>query len=90
MAALALLFAIHAASSTPLFILDEVDAALDAVNVDKLANYLRHSCTHCQLIVVSLKDQLYHLADVLIGVMKDKDSQSSRVLTMDLRDYPYQ
>ncbi|KAL7701934.1 structural maintenance of chromosome (SMC) family protein [Lotmaria passim] len=89
MAALALLFAIHEVSPTPFFVLDEVDAALDAGNVEKLANYLRKNCQSCQFVVVSLKDQLYHMADILLGVMKDKGRESSKVLTMDLRGYPY-
>jgi structural maintenance of chromosome 1 len=89
MAALALLFAIHEVSPTPFFVLDEVDAALDAGNVEKLANYLRKNCQSCQYVVVSLKDQLYHMADMLLGVMKDKERESSKVLTMDLRGYPY-
>lgn len=89
MAALALLFAIHAVSPSPFFVLDEVDAALDAGNVEKLANYLRTNSKACQFIVVSLKDQLYHLADILIGVMKDKERESSKVLTMDLNSYAF-
>ncbi|KAJ1920241.1 Structural maintenance of chromosomes protein 1 [Mycoemilia scoparia] len=40
-AALALLFAIQTSKPAPFFVLDEVDAALDLVNVTKLANYLR-------------------------------------------------
>lgn len=40
-AALALLFAMHSFQPSPFFILDEVDAALDAVNVSKVANYIR-------------------------------------------------
>ncbi|CCW61443.1 unnamed protein product [Phytomonas sp. EM1] len=89
MAALALLFAIHDVSATPFFILDEVDAALDAVNVEKLANFLRNNCFTCQFVVVSLKDQLYHMADFLIGVLKDKEKGTSKVLTMDLGGFPY-
>ncbi|KAG5466933.1 hypothetical protein LSCM1_01110 [Leishmania martiniquensis] len=89
MAALALLFAIHEVSPTPFFVLDEVDAALDAGNVEKLANYLRKNCQSCQFIVVSLKEQLYHMSDMLLGVLKDKERESSKVLTMDLRGYPY-
>ncbi|GET92870.1 structural maintenance of chromosome (SMC) family protein, putative [Leishmania tarentolae] len=89
MAALALLFAIHEVSPTPFFVLDEVDAALDAGNVDKLASYLRKNCQSCQFVVVSLKEQLYHMADMLLGVMKDKERETSKVFTMDLRGYPY-
>jgi structural maintenance of chromosome 1 len=84
MAAMALLFAINAYSPTPFFVLDEVDAALDIGNVQKLAHYLRkHAGEKCQYIVVSLKEQLYHLADGLIGVYKDTARESSGTLTFD-------
>uniref|UniRef100_A0A7S1R1H3 Structural maintenance of chromosomes protein n=1 Tax=Neobodo designis TaxID=312471 RepID=A0A7S1R1H3_NEODS len=86
MAAMALLFAIHATSPTPFFVLDEVDAALDIGNVVKLAHYLKtHAASgECQYIVVSLKEQLYHAADGLVGIYKDTARESSGVLTMDL------
>ncbi|EGV63322.1 hypothetical protein CANTEDRAFT_114616 [Yamadazyma tenuis ATCC 10573] len=41
MAALALLFAIHSFHPSPFFVLDEVDAALDSANVNKIANYIK-------------------------------------------------
>lgn len=44
MAALALLFAIHSYRPSPFFVLDEVDAALDATNVARVAHYIRN-CT---------------------------------------------
>jgi structural maintenance of chromosome 1 len=88
MAALALLFAIHAISPTPFFVLDEVDAALDIGNVEKLAKYLRSNSANCQYIVVSLKEQLYHEADTLIGVYKDREQEGSSTATVDLRRYP--
>merc|ERR1711898_10360 len=40
-AALALLFSIHAYRPSPFFVMDEVDAALDSVNVRKVCNYIR-------------------------------------------------
>lgn len=86
MAALALLFAIHSvAPSAPFFVLDEVDAALDIGNVLKLAEYLRSHKDTCQFIVVSLKEQLYHVADSLLGVYKDHNRDSSGTLSLDLR-----
>lgn len=88
MAALALLFAIHSISPAPFFVLDEVDAALDSANVSKLAHYLRTHSDRCQFLVVSLKDQLYHVADSLLGVYKDRHRESSGTLTLDLKQFP--
>lgn len=88
MAALALLFSIHAVSPSPFFVLDEVDAALDSGNVEKLARYIRQNAQSCQFIVVSHKDQLYSLADVLLGVTGEK-KEVSRVLSLDLRGYTF-
>lgn len=58
-AALALLFAIHTYRPSPFFVLDEVDAALDAVNVSKVANYIRSRSRDCQFVVISLKDDFF-------------------------------
>eukprot|EP00955_Chlamydomonas_euryale_P069913 360622-Chlamydomonas_euryale.AAC.19 len=41
LASLALLFAIHSYRPSPFFVLDEVDAALDATNVSRVAHYIR-------------------------------------------------
>ena len=41
LASLALLFAIHSYRPSPFFVLDEVDAALDATNVARVAHYIR-------------------------------------------------
>eukprot|EP00796_Vickermania_ingenoplastis_P005368 gene5368-3863_t len=88
MAALALLFAIHALSPSPFFVLDEVDAALDAGNVEKLARYVRQNAQQGQFVVVSHKDQLYCLADVLLGVTT-KQKDVPQVLSLDLRGYSF-
>jgi structural maintenance of chromosome 1 len=68
---------------SPFFILDEVDAALDNLNVAKVAGFIRSkSCEHeegreggCgfQSIVISLKDSFYDKAEALVGVYRDSD-----------------
>lgn len=55
MAALALLFALQSFHPAPFFVLDEIDADLDPVNVLSLANYLREA--KFQVIVISHSDR---------------------------------
>lgn len=99
-AALALLFSIHSFKPSPFFILDEVDAALDNLNVAKVAGFIRSkSCEGArndqdaeggcgfQSIVISLKDSFYDKAEALVGVYRDSDRSCSRTLTFDLTKY---
>ncbi|VAI87639.1 unnamed protein product [Triticum turgidum subsp. durum] len=99
-AALALLFAIHSFRPSPFFILDEVDAALDNLNVAKVAGFIRSkSCERAgeeqdgdggcgfQSIVISLKDSFYDKAEALVGVYRDSERSCSRTLTFDLTKY---
>ncbi|KAG5366437.1 Structural maintenance of chromosomes protein 1 [Yarrowia sp. B02] len=89
MAALALLFSIHSFHPSPFFVLDEIDAALDNANVQRVANYIRkHAGTKCQFIVISLKRGLYTHGECLVGIYRDQEVNSSKILTMDLRSYP--
>ena len=69
-AALSLLFAIHSYRPSPFFILDEVDAALDHGNVQRVTRFLQ-SQKNIQFIVISLKATLYEKADALVGVYRD-------------------
>lgn len=87
-AALALLFAIHDFRPSPFFVLDEIDAALDAVNVQKVANYIAASSQKFQCIVISLKDAFYSKASGIVGIYRDKKDQASHTLTLDLRPFP--
>lgn len=88
LAALALLFAIHSYRPAPFFILDEVDAALDNTNVSKIARYIRkHANDDFQFIVISLKNTFYEMAQSLVGVYKDNQDFSSKVLTLDLSKF---
>ncbi len=87
MAALALLFSLHSFRQAPFFVLDEIDAALDNVNVKKIANYIRQRSQDFQCIVISLKDTFYENADMLVGVCKDTSSLSSSVLSLNMKLY---
>lgn len=87
-AALALLFAVHSYHPSPFFVLDEVDAALDNANVGKIANYIsKHKGPNFQFIIISLKNSLFEQSDTLVGIYRDQNIHSSKVMTMDLRPY---
>ncbi|KAK6458945.1 structural maintenance of chromosome protein 1 [Scheffersomyces xylosifermentans] len=89
MAALALLFAIHSYQPSPFFVLDEVDAALDNANVSRIANYIRkYAGPNYQFIVISLKNSLFEKSDALVGIYREQRENSSRTVTLDLREYP--
>ena len=86
-AALSLLFAIHSYRPAPFFIMDEVDAALDNINVLKVCNYIRQRSGDFQCIVISLKDMFYERSESLVGICRDVASNSSRTMTLDLTKY---
>lgn len=84
-AALALLFAIHSYQPSPFFVLDEVDAALDNANVEKIKKYIReHAGPGMQFIVISLKTGLFQDSESLVGVYRDQEVNSSKTLTLDV------
>ena len=89
-AALALLFAIHSFHPAPFFVMDEVDAALDNINVLKLCNYIKQRSKDLQCIVISLKDLFYEQSNGLVGICRDVSSNSSRTLTLDLSKFDTQ
>jgi structural maintenance of chromosome 1 len=84
-AALALLFAIHSFQPSPFFVLDEIDAALDNVNIARVARYVqKHAGPGMQFIVISLKAALFQESEGLVGVMRDQTKMSSRVVSLDV------
>ena len=70
--ALCLLFAVYKKRSTPFYILDEVEAALDDTNLRRLIKYLQDLREYTQLIMITHQRRTMEMADVLYGVsMKD-------------------
>merc|ERR1711935_39336 len=87
-ASLALLFAIHSYHPAPIFVMDEVDAALDNINLRKVCNYIQQrSQVDFQCIVISLKDMFYERSQSLVGICKDVGTNSSQTLTSDLTQF---
>uniref|UniRef100_A0A183C6U5 Structural maintenance of chromosomes protein n=1 Tax=Globodera pallida TaxID=36090 RepID=A0A183C6U5_GLOPA len=73
LASLSLVFGLHKYKPTPLYVMDEIDAALDFRNVSIIANYLLERTRNAQFIVISLRNQMYEKANRLIGIYKVND-----------------
>ena len=84
LSAIALLFAILNVRPTPFCILDEVEAALDDVNVYRFAAYLKRYSEKTQFIVVTHKRGTMEAANVLYGVtMQEKGVSKLLSLNID-------
>ncbi len=66
--AIALYFAIIRVRPTPFCVLDEIDAALDDVNVSRYASYMRTLCEKTQFIIITHRRGSMEGADILYGV----------------------
>ncbi len=73
LAALALLFSVLKVTPSPFCIYDEVEAALDDVNVERFAKYMRKMTDNTQFISITHRRGTMEEADVLYGVtMQEK------------------
>lgn len=77
LSSLALVFALHYYKPTPLYFLDEIDAALDFKNVSIVANYVKERTKDAQFIIISLRNNMFELADRLVGIYKTHHSTKS-------------
>jgi chromosome segregation protein len=66
--ALAVLFAIFAARPSPFYVLDEVEAALDDVNLQRFLDVVREFRRSSQLLIVTHQKRTMEVADSLYGV----------------------
>ena len=79
--AIALYFAIMKVNPPPFCVLDEIEAALDDVNVDRFAAYLRRMTQNTQFIMITHRRGSMEEADVLYGVTM-QDEGVSKLLEM--------
>src|ERR1019366_2792330 len=79
MTAIAFLFAVFLARPCPFYILDEVEAALDDLNIDRFLTLLRRHSTRAQFIVVTHQKRTMEAADWLYGVSMGGDGTSKVV-----------
>lgn len=74
--AIALLFAILKVTPAPFCIFDEVEAALDDINVARYANYVRRMTKNTQFILITHRRGTMEEADVLYGVTMQEEGVS--------------
>jgi chromosome segregation protein len=77
--ALAFLFAVFLARPCPFYVLDEVEAALDDLNIDRFLDLLRSYADRAQFIVVTHQKRTMEAADSLYGVVMGADGISKVV-----------
>ena len=71
--ALAFVFAVLMARPCPFYILDEVEAALDDINIDRFLRLVRRFAERSQFIVVTHQKRTMDAADILYGVSMGGD-----------------
>ncbi len=81
----ALFFAILKVNPTPFCILDEIEAALDEVNVERLAQYIKKYTDGTQFIMITHRRGTMAAATRLYGVTMPEHG-ISKVLTLDVND----
>ena len=77
--ALALLFAIFTARPSPFYVMDEVEAALDDVNLTRLLDALDDLREHAQLIIITHQQRTMAIADALYGITMRADGVSAAI-----------
>ena len=83
--AISLLFAILMTRPVPFCILDEVEAALDEVNVDNFGKFLNEFKGNTQFIIITHKKKTMEYADVLYGITM-QESGVSKLVSVKLED----
>ena len=80
MTAIAFLFSVFLARPCPFYILDEVEASLDDINIRRFLSLVRKYKDKTQFIIITHQRQTMEVADTLYGVALEKDG-TSRVLS---------
>ncbi|MBO5966865.1 MAG: chromosome segregation protein SMC [Clostridia bacterium] len=83
--AIALFFAILQVNPTPFCILDEIEAALDEVNVERFSQYIHRYSDDTQFILITHRRGTMNAADRLYGVTMP-ESGISKILTLDVAE----
>jgi len=75
--ALAFLFAIHHTRPSPFYILDEVEPALDSMNLQRFTAFLRAQSKETQFLIITHQKRTMEIADLLYGVSMTPEGVSS-------------
>jgi len=87
MTASALIFALIAVKPSPFYLLDEVDAALDDANIERLSTKIRDVSATAQMLLVTHNKKTMELAQRLYGVTMQEPGVSS-IVSVTLDDRP--
>ena len=85
MTAIAMLFAILMKKPSPFCVLDEIEAALDDVNVYKFASFLKKFTGNSQFIIITHRKGTMEIADVLYGVTMEEKG-ISKIVSLKIKD----
>ncbi len=85
LAAIGLLIAIFKARPSPFYVMDEVEAALDEVNLGRLLDILRELRSDSQLIIVTHQKRTMEIADALYGATMRGDGVTT-IISQRLRE----
>lgn len=85
LSSLALVFALHHYKPSPLYFMDEIDAALDFKNVSIVGHYIKERTKDAQFIIISLRSNMFELADYLVGIYKTYNCTKS--ITVNVTKY---
>lgn len=83
MVAAALIFALIRVKPSPFYLLDEVDAALDDVNVESISQMIRESASDSQMLIVTHNKKTMEMADRIYGVTA-KEAGVSTIISAEL------
>jgi chromosome segregation protein len=87
--AIALLFAILKTKPTPFCILDEIEAALDDVNIFRFTQYLREFSKETQFLVITHRKGTMEYADTLYGATMEEKGVT-KLVSLKLSDVEYE
>ena len=83
--AIALYFAILKVNPTPFCLLDEIEAALDEVNVSKFAQYTKRLASKTQFIIITHRRGTMEVADTIYGVTM-QERGISKILSINVNE----